>query len=78
MTPVLGLVRDDLNLVPEAGEVDEAFTVPLTHVLDPVNFAIERRLWRGQWRRYYTIAYGPYYIWGATARVLRGLAERMQ
>ena len=78
MTPVLGLVRDDLNLVPEAGEVDEAFTVPLTHVLDPVNFAIERRLWRGQWRRYYTIAYGPYYIWGATARELRGLAERMQ
>ena len=78
MTPVLGLVRDDLNLVPEAGEVEEAFTVPLTHVLDPVNFAIERRLWRGQWRRYYTSAYGPYYIWGATARVLRGLAERMQ
>ena len=78
MTPVLGLVRDDVNLVPEAGEVDEAFTGPLTHVLDPVNFAIERRLWRGQWRRYYTIAYGPYYIWGATARVLRGLAERMQ
>ncbi|MCI5040902.1 MAG: CoA pyrophosphatase, partial [Donghicola eburneus] len=22
------------------------------------------------------VPYGPYYIWGATARVLRGLAER--
>jgi hypothetical protein len=24
------------------------------------------------------VPYGPYYIWGATARMLRGLAERMQ
>ncbi len=78
MTPVLGHVSDDLGLIPEAGEVEEAFTVPLSHVLDPANFAIERRLWRGQWRRYYTVPYGPYYIWGATARVLRGLAERVQ
>jgi hypothetical protein len=26
-------------------------------------------------RRYYTVPYGPYYIWGATARMLRALAE---
>jgi len=24
------------------------------------------------------VPYGPYYIWGATARILRGLAERME
>jgi hypothetical protein len=23
------------------------------------------------------VPYGPYYIWGATARILRGLAERL-
>jgi hypothetical protein len=23
------------------------------------------------------VPYGPYYIWGATARILRGLAERV-
>jgi hypothetical protein len=31
----------------------------------------------GVWRRYYTVPYGPYYIWGATARILRGLADRV-
>ncbi|MEC7667719.1 MAG: CoA pyrophosphatase, partial [Pseudomonadota bacterium] len=25
----------------------------------------------------YTVPYGPYYIWGATARILRSLADRM-
>ncbi|MGL4319322.1 MAG: CoA pyrophosphatase, partial [Paracoccaceae bacterium] len=38
---------------------------------------IEQREWRGVWRRYYAVPYGPYYIWGATARILRGLADRM-
>ena len=33
---------------------------------------------RGEWRRYYAVPYGPYYIWGATARILRGLADRVQ
>lgn len=77
VTPVLGLIRDDFSPVPERGEVDEVFTVPLAHVVKPENFAIEQRDWRGVWRRYYTVPYGPHYIWGATARILRGLAERM-
>jgi 8-oxo-dGTP pyrophosphatase MutT (NUDIX family) len=75
--PVLGHVRDDFTPIPEAGEVDEVFTVPLRHLLNPANYAIERRLWRGEWRRYYAVPYGPYYIWGATARILRGLADRV-
>ena len=76
MTPVLGLIRDEFTPMPEVGEVDEVFTVPLAHVLNPSHFMIERRLWMGQWRRYYAVPFGPYYIWGATARILRGLAER--
>lgn len=76
MTPVLGLVRDAFQPVPEAGEVEEAFTVPLSHVLNPARYVIEGRIWQGQPRRYYAVPYGPYYIWGATARILRGLAER--
>ena len=78
MTPILGRITADFKPQPEAGEVDEVFTVPLTHVLTPANYVIERRLWRGTWRRYYAVPYGPYYIWGATARILRGLAERVQ
>jgi 8-oxo-dGTP pyrophosphatase MutT (NUDIX family) len=74
--PFLGLVRAPFDPRPEAGEVAEVFTVPLAHVLDPDRFTIERRRWLGQWRRYYAVPWGPYYIWGATARILRGLAER--
>lgn len=78
VTPVLGLVRDDFRPLPEFGEVEEVFTVPLSHVLDRSRFVVERRRWLGQWRSYYAVPYGPYYIWGATARILRGMAERVQ
>lgn len=76
VTPFVSLIRGPFDPTPEAGEVEEVFTVPLAHVLTPARFAIERRQWMGVWRRYYAVPYGPYYIWGATARILRGLAER--
>ncbi|SDY30387.1 NUDIX domain-containing protein [Jannaschia faecimaris] len=76
VTPVLAHVAA-FDPVPEPGEVEEVFTVPLSHVLSPANFVIEKRRWRGEWRRYYAVPYGPYYIWGATARILRGLADRI-
>lgn len=76
VTPVLGVVRGAFAPIPEAGEVEEVFTVPLSHVLDPRRFSVERRRWLGQWRNYYAVPWGPYYIWGATARILRGIAER--
>ena len=76
VTPELALVRQAFDPVPERGEVDEVFTVPLRHVMDPANYVVERRQWMGGPRRYYAVPYGPYYIWGATARILRGLATR--
>lgn len=77
VTPVLAHVAALPALRPEAGEVDEAFLVPLAHLADPARYRIERRQWRGQWRQYYAVPWGPYYIWGATARMLRGLADRL-
>ncbi|MEM9797262.1 MAG: CoA pyrophosphatase [Pseudomonadota bacterium] len=77
VTPILARI-DPFDPVPEPGEVEEVFTVPLAHLLDPGNYAVERRRWRGEWRRFYAVPYGPYYIWGATARILRGLAERVR
>lgn len=78
MTPVFGLVRAEFAPTPEAGEVAEVFRVPLTHVLDPANYSIQGRRWRGVQRYYYTVPFGPYYIWGATARILRRVAEGAQ
>ncbi len=78
VTPVLAFVRGDFTALAELGEVDEVFSVPLSHVLDLDRYSIERRRWRNEWRRYYAVPWGPYYIWGATARILRGLADRVQ
>ncbi|MEX0305344.1 MAG: CoA pyrophosphatase [Leisingera sp.] len=78
VTPVVALIREGFSVRPEEGEVAEVFSVPLPHVLNPENYIIESRRWRGTRRRYYTVPYGPYYIWGATARMLRGLAARME
>lgn len=77
VTPVLALVKGAYNPVPEAGEVSEVFEVPLKHLLDSNNYLIEGRRWQGRRRSYYTVPFGPYYIWGATARILRAFAERM-
>ncbi len=76
VTPVVAVVREPFLPVPEPGEVDEVFSVPLDHLLSVASFSIERRRWRGEWRRYYAVPWGPYYIWGATARILRGMADR--
>ncbi|MCX7646700.1 MAG: CoA pyrophosphatase [Rhodobacteraceae bacterium] len=77
VTPVLARIAAPFRPVPEAGEVDEVFTVPLAHLADPANYTVQSRLWRGQRRFYYAVPWGPYYIWGATARILRGLADRL-
>lgn len=77
VSPFLAWVREPLVPVPEAGEVEEVFAVPLSHLADPLRYRVERRRWLGQWRKYYVVPWGPYYIWGATARILRALAERM-
>jgi 8-oxo-dGTP pyrophosphatase MutT (NUDIX family) len=77
MSPVVGLITSEFSPRPEPGEVEEVFSVPLAHITDVTRFSIQGRRWRGQRRHYYTVPFGPYYIWGATARILRGLAERM-
>ena len=77
MTPVIGLIDGSFTPRAEAGEVAEVFCVPLSHVTDPANFMVQSRRWQGRKRHYYPVPYGPYYIWGATGRILRALADRM-
>ena len=78
VTPVVAILEQDFKVVPEPGEVDEVFQVPLAHLMNSGNYLVESRIWRGVRRHYLVVPFGPYYIWGATARMLRGLAERMQ
>jgi 8-oxo-dGTP pyrophosphatase MutT (NUDIX family) len=73
--PFVAVLNREFEVVCEDGEVDEVFRVPLAHVTDPARFSVQWRRWRGQRRHYYTVPFGPYYIWGATARILRNLAQ---
>jgi 8-oxo-dGTP pyrophosphatase MutT (NUDIX family) len=77
VTPVLARIDPTFRPVRQVDEVEEVFSVPCEHIANPRNYRIEGRMWRGQLRRYYTVPFGPYYIWGATARMLRALADRM-
>lgn len=78
VTPVVALLHEDFEIRPEVGEVAEVFSVPLSHLLDPAKYTVTARSWRGTRRHYYTVPFGPYYIWGATARMLFNLAKVMQ
>jgi len=71
VTPVLGWVKSTFVPIAAQGEVAEVFRVPLGHVTNLDNYLVQSRCWRGQRRQYYTVPYGPYYIWGATACILR-------
>jgi 8-oxo-dGTP pyrophosphatase MutT (NUDIX family) len=78
VTPFVGLVAGGFRPVVDRSEVDEVFEVPLAFALDPANLQVHGRRWQGRWREYYVIPYGPHYIWGATARMLKTLSDRMQ
>jgi len=75
VTPVVALVQPPFELQPDPGEVAEAFEVPLSFLMDGLNH--QRRvveLPKGAGRRaFYTMPYEQYFIWGATAAMLRNL-----
>ncbi len=77
VTPVLAVIDPDFSPIRQEDEVEEVFSVPFAHIADPANYRVESRIWRGVRRHYFTVPYGPYYIWGATARMLKALADRM-
>lgn len=77
ITPVVGWLKGEFEPRLQAEEVTELFRVPLTYLIEPRHYRIEGRRWRGARRQYYAVPWGPYYIWGATARILRGMADRL-
>lgn len=77
VTPIVGILAEPFQPVPEVGEVAEVFSVPFDFLKNEDNFQIQSRRWRGKRRYYFVVPFGPYYIWGATARMLRALALAM-
>jgi 8-oxo-dGTP pyrophosphatase MutT (NUDIX family) len=78
VTPVVGIVRPGFTLTIDPFEVAEAFEVPLTFLLDARNHERHSRDYRGTTRHFWAMPYNDYYIWGATAGMLRNLYNRVQ
>jgi 8-oxo-dGTP pyrophosphatase MutT (NUDIX family) len=74
VTPVVGLVHPPFELTADPFEVEEIFEVPLAFLMDGMNH--QRRSIEGPGmprRTFYTMPYGRFFIWGATASMLRNL-----
>ncbi|WP_434515713.1 CoA pyrophosphatase [Dechloromonas sp. ARDL1] len=77
VTPVVALVRPPFDLQPDPFEVAEIFEVPLAFLIDPANHQRHSLHYRGALRHYFAMPYGEYFIWGATAGMIRSLSERL-
>ncbi len=77
VTPVVGLIHPPFDLQPDPFEVAEVFEVPLAFLLDPGNHQRHEMHYRGALRQYFAMPYGDYFIWGATAGMIRSLSERL-
>jgi 8-oxo-dGTP pyrophosphatase MutT (NUDIX family) len=75
VTPVVGLVTPPFDLVADPGEVAEIFEVPLAFLMNGVNHQrMSFELPEGAGRRsFYAMPWERFFIWGATAGMLRNL-----
>ncbi|TDM09035.1 MAG: CoA pyrophosphatase [Ideonella sp. MAG2] len=76
ITPVVALLPPQLPWRPDPGEVAEVFEVPLSHLMNPAHHQWHEHEWQGHKRQYLSMpwhdaAHQRYFIWGATASMLR-------
>ena len=70
VVPVVGLVRPPLNLKLDDFEVADVFEPPLEFLLDSRNHVRHEVEVKGIKRAYWSMPWGGYHIWGATAGML--------
>ena len=80
VTPVVGLVEPPFVLAIDAREVDAAFEVPLDFLMTPAHHQRHVFEFAGQPRQFLSMPWSapesaatPFFIWGATAAMLRNL-----
>lgn len=77
VTPVVALVRPGFQLRPDPFEVAEVFEVPLGFLMQPANHQRHVFEFAGERREFFSMPWQlggqRYFIWGATAAMLRNL-----
>jgi 8-oxo-dGTP pyrophosphatase MutT (NUDIX family) len=77
ITPVLGLLPPGLAYRPAPDEVEAVFELSIHVLLDPHAPRREPHPVRGQMRQYWVWPHPEFFIWGATAAILKHLAEKL-
>lgn len=77
VTPVVGLVDDSAEILPDTREVETAFEVPLAFLLDPANQRIVMRELNGCRVPMAEYHYAGERIWGATAFIIIQLIKAL-
>jgi 8-oxo-dGTP pyrophosphatase MutT (NUDIX family) len=75
VAPVVALVGQEAQLVPNPDEVADVFEVPLAFLMNDANHLRQSRVFAGKPRYFYAMPYGERYIWGVTAGILRLMYE---
>jgi len=79
VTPIVALLDPPRDLRLDAFEVAEVFEVPLAFLMDPAHHQRHSAQFQGLSRQFISMPWGadatgqPYFVWGATAAMLRNL-----
>lgn len=73
VVPVVGIVQPPFELKADSFEVAEIFEVPLTFLMDGKHHQRRTAEFQTGRRTFYVMPYERYFIWGATAGMLRNL-----
>jgi 8-oxo-dGTP pyrophosphatase MutT (NUDIX family) len=77
ISPVIGWIEPPFTMQLDPIEVESAFEVPLSFVLDPANHQYRRYDFNGRSRDYLAMPFQGRYIWGATAGMLQRLSQQL-
>ena len=75
--PIIGFIEPPFTVIPQEDEVAEVFEAPLSYLTHPKNFQRCSRQFDQGVRSYFAIQWRDYFIWGATAGMLRDLSQRI-
>ncbi len=78
ITPFVGLIPPPAGLRPNPDEIAEIVAMPLASFLDPTNLRVEQVVREGRSVELVYYENLSHLVWGATARIIRGLVELLE
>lgn len=77
VAPIVAMIHPSFQPRPDPREVAAVFEAPLDYLMNHANLKTHTGHWGGRERKYYAYDWEDRYIWGATAGMLKSLADRL-